>query len=73
MSNCIQVSGSGVSGGLSSVDQLLTAALGVRGQVIKTRTLYIAGQTRIHIDQVQGLGDFLELEVRAHYASPYFM
>jgi adenylate cyclase len=41
----------------------LAAAWGVRGQVLKQRTLYIAGRTRIHLDRVQGLGDFLELEV----------
>ena len=43
--------------------EILTATLGRTGVVRKTRTLYFAGQTRIHIDQVAGLGDFLELEV----------
>ena len=42
---------------------ILTKTLGVVGTVRKTRTLYLVGQTRIHIDQVEGLGDFLELEV----------
>jgi predicted adenylyl cyclase CyaB len=41
----------------------LTAALGVRGVVRKTRLLYLAGQTRIHLDDVEGLGQFMELEV----------
>lgn len=41
----------------------LTAALGVRGVVRKTRTLYLVGQTRIHFDEVEGLGRFIELEV----------
>jgi len=42
---------------------LLTDALGVRCVVRKTRTLLLVGQTRIHLDQVEGLGSFLELEV----------
>jgi predicted adenylyl cyclase CyaB len=42
---------------------ILTATLGVKGTVKKVRTLYRIGQTRVHIDQVQDLGDFLELEV----------
>lgn len=42
---------------------LLTRALGVRGVVRKRRLLYLAGPTRIHLDEVEGLGAFLELEV----------
>lgn len=41
----------------------LSLALGVRGLVVKTRYLYMAGQTRIHLDDVEGLGQFIELEV----------
>jgi predicted adenylyl cyclase CyaB len=41
----------------------LTAALGVRGVVRKTRFLYLVGQTRVHLDDVEGLGQFMELEV----------
>jgi len=43
--------------------EILGQTLGITGVVRKTRTLYKVGQTRIHIDQVEGLGDFLELEV----------
>lgn len=41
----------------------LAAAHGLAGRVVKQRTLYLAGRTRVHLDRVQGLGDFLELEV----------
>jgi predicted adenylyl cyclase CyaB len=42
---------------------ILAAAYGVRGVVSKVRSLYLVGQTRIHLDEVQGLGQFMELEV----------
>lgn len=42
---------------------LLERAHGVTRVVEKTRTLYLAGQTRIHLDEVVGLGSFVELEV----------
>ena len=50
----------------SNPDELnvtLGQALGVRGEVKKARWLYLVGQTRVHCDQVEGLGDFAELEV----------
>ncbi len=46
-----------------SLKQTLTAALGVRGMIRKTRRLYLVGQTRVHVDEVEGLGQFMELEV----------
>ena len=46
----------------ASMEALLTASLGARGVVSKTRYLYIVGHTRVHLDQVEGLGRFLELE-----------
>jgi predicted adenylyl cyclase CyaB len=42
---------------------ILTETLGQTGRVFKTRTLYLVGQTRVHLDQVEGLGEFMELEV----------
>jgi adenylate cyclase class IV len=41
---------------------VLSAALEVRGVVKKRRRLYLVGQTRIHLDEVDGLGQFIELE-----------
>jgi len=43
--------------------EVLALSYGVIGQVRKTRTLFMVGKTRIHPDRVEGLGDFLELEV----------
>jgi adenylate cyclase len=43
--------------------RVLELAYGVRGIVRKTRYLYRVGQTRIHLDDVEGLGQFMELEV----------
>lgn len=43
--------------------EALTRALGVLGRVRKRRVLLLAGATRIHLDRVEGLGDFMELEV----------
>lgn len=41
----------------------LAEALGTGVVVTKTRRLYLVGQTRVHLDEVEDLGTFLELEV----------
>jgi adenylate cyclase class IV len=46
-----------------SLRQVLEKALGPCGTVRKVRTLYRSGRTRIHLDEVEGLGSFIELEV----------
>jgi predicted adenylyl cyclase CyaB len=43
--------------------RVLELAYGIRGSVKKTRYLYLVGQTRVHLDDVEGLGHFMELEV----------
>jgi predicted adenylyl cyclase CyaB len=43
--------------------ELLTQALGVRAVVRKRRRLYQRGPVRIHLDEVEGLGTFVEVEV----------
>ncbi|MEF7617148.1 class IV adenylate cyclase [Aquincola sp. MAHUQ-54] len=43
--------------------EALRRAHGEAGRVRKRRLLLTAGATRIHLDAVEGLGDFLELEV----------
>ncbi|XP_049938099.1 uncharacterized protein LOC126412513 isoform X2 [Schistocerca serialis cubense] len=47
----------------SNPGPVLAQALGIKGTVKKTRRLYLVGNTRIHIDEVFGLGKFMELEV----------
>ena len=46
-----------------SLREALARAFGAAGRVRKHRTLYLVGRTRVHLDRVEGLGDFLELEV----------
>ena len=47
----------------AQVSAVLAAALGIRGVVRKRRTLYLIGPTRVHLDHVEGLGEYVELEV----------
>jgi adenylate cyclase class IV len=51
------------TGDPAQLKSVLSRALGVRGTVKKVRTLYLVGQTRVHLDDVEDLGQFLELEV----------
>lgn len=46
-----------------NLKRVLELAYGIRGVVKKTRYLYLVGQTRVHLDDVEGLGQFMELEV----------
>jgi len=43
--------------------ELLSQAYGQAGRVQKRRLLFHVGRTRIHLDDVKGLGHFLEFEV----------
>ena len=47
----------------AALGAVLAAALGLLGVVRKRRWLFKAGDTRIHLDEVEGLGAFVELEV----------
>src|SRR4030066_1012879 len=47
----------------ASLKIILSEAFGVRGVISKVRYLYLVGQTRIHLDDIKGLGKFMELEV----------
>jgi predicted adenylyl cyclase CyaB len=50
--------------------EVLTQAYGQVGRVRKQRIVYVVGRTRVHLDTVETLGTFLELEVvlEAHEA-----
>ncbi|HHZ93388.1 TPA: CYTH domain-containing protein [Candidatus Poribacteria bacterium] len=47
---------------LDSFKLILSSALGTKVIVEKTRDLWWFGNTRVHLDHVSGLGDFIELE-----------
>lgn len=47
----------------AALSRILESALPIRGVVTKRRHLYHIGRTRIHLDDVEGLGWFVELEV----------
>ena len=47
----------------ASLREALTLAHGVCGRVVKQRTLFMLGRTRVHLDRVEGLGECMELEV----------
>ena len=47
----------------AALREALARGCGLRGRVRKQRWLLMLGQTRLHLDRVEGLGDFVELEV----------
>ena len=47
----------------AAFSRILESALPIRGVVSKRRHLYLIGPTRLHLDEVEDLGTFMELEV----------
>jgi adenylate cyclase class IV len=47
----------------AALREALARGCGMLGRVRKHRLLLRLGQTRLHLDRVEGLGDFVELEV----------
>jgi len=45
------------------LNSVLSLSMAIGGLVKKRRTLFLCDQTRIHFDEVEGLGKFIELEV----------
>jgi predicted adenylyl cyclase CyaB len=46
----------------AALRKALAMALGVRGVVRKNRRIYLSRNVRIHLDEVEGVGSFLEFE-----------
>lgn len=49
----------------SALKAALTAALGVLSVVDKRREIYFVGNVKVHLDRVEGLGAFIEVEAIA--------
>ncbi|HEM49496.1 MAG TPA: class IV adenylate cyclase [Caldithrix sp.] len=41
---------------------LLSSILGIKGEIIKKRQIYLYENVRVHLDEVEGLGSFIEFE-----------
>ncbi len=54
-----------------SLKEALANSLGVRAVIKKKRMVFLCGQTRIHFDQVKGLGEYIELEVVLEENQPF--
>jgi adenylate cyclase, class 2 len=65
----------GCHGTRRAVDQVaelraaLSSALGIKVVVAKKRSLFLWNEVRIHLDEVKGLGNFIEFEAVAGYGS----
>ncbi len=46
----------------AALKEVLSAALGIKVIVKKKREIYFIGNVKFHIDQIEGLGDFVEIE-----------
>jgi len=53
----------------SSLKDVLTNALGIKAQVSKTREIWKKDIVKIHLDKVEGLGSFVEVEARDEHGS----
>ena len=50
------------AGQTAALKEVLIAAMGVQVVVDKSREIYFIGNVKFHLDQVQGLGEFVEVE-----------
>ena len=49
---------------------VLEAAMPVAARVVKTREIFFAGNVKLHLDNVEGLGSFVEIEAQCGAAPP---